>query len=128
MNNNENRLNHVIIENIDLNTLSINVLIYSSLNMFSSTKLEKYRPHSTLREQRLLYNRSQISINIQSWFWLIILKCSAEYNTQQQFSDDSAFSCWYIELNLIIIIIIIIKTWDCVVEWASTEEHLYIVY
>jgi hypothetical protein len=44
------------------------------------------RPHSTLREQRLFYNRSQISINIESWFWLYT--CSAEYNTQQQFSED----------------------------------------
>jgi hypothetical protein len=57
--------------------------------MFSSTKLEN-RPHSTLREQRLFYNRSQISVNNQSLFWLN--KCSAEYNTQQQFSEDSAFS------------------------------------
>ena len=32
-----------------------------SLKMFSSTKLEN-RPHSTLREQRLFYNRLQISI------------------------------------------------------------------
>jgi hypothetical protein len=47
--------------------------------MFSSTKLEN-RPHrhSTLREQSLFYDRSQISINIQSWFWLN--KCSVEYN------------------------------------------------
>ena len=33
-------------ENIELNTLYMNVIIYSSLNMFSSTKL-KNRPHST---------------------------------------------------------------------------------
>jgi hypothetical protein len=97
-------------ENIELNTLYINVLIYSSLNMFSSTKLEN-RPRSTLREQRIFYNRSQISINIQSWFWLN--KCSAEYNTQQQFSEDSAFSCWYVELIR-----------DCVVEWASGRTSL----
>jgi hypothetical protein len=52
-------------ENIELNTLYINVLIYFSLNMFSSTKLEN-RQHSTLREQRIFYNRSQISVNIES--------------------------------------------------------------
>ena len=52
-------------EYIELNTLYVNILIYSSLNMFNSTKLSN-RPHSTSREQRLLYNRSQISINIQS--------------------------------------------------------------
>ena len=52
-------------ENIEIKTLYINALIYSSLNLFSSTKLENLL-HSTLREQRLFYNRSQISINIQS--------------------------------------------------------------
>jgi hypothetical protein len=95
---------------MELNTLYINVIIYSSLNMFSSTKLEN-RPQGTLREQRLFYSRSQISINIQSWFRLN--KCSAEYNTQQQFPEESAFSCWYVELN------------PRLCRWVSFEKNIY---
>jgi hypothetical protein len=76
------------------------------------TKFEN-RPRSTLREQRLFYNRSQISINIQSSFWLN--KFSAEYNTQQQFSEDSAFYCWYmyVELN------------PRLCRWVSFEKNIY---
>jgi hypothetical protein len=53
--------------------------------MFSSTKLEN-RPHSSSREQRLFY-----MILVKQMF------CRIQHS--KQFSEDSAFSCWYVELN-----------------------------
>jgi hypothetical protein len=83
-------------ENIELNTLStecFNKIGKSTTQYFTRTAV-------------------QISINIHaSWFWLN--KCFTEYNTQQQFSEDSAFSCWYIELN------------PRLCRWVSFERNIY---
>ena len=54
-------------ENIELNTRYINVLIFSSLNMFCSTKLDN-RPNSTLREQRLQIYQYPIMILVKQVF------------------------------------------------------------